>query len=250
MSNLQKWNEDRVETLLGLVGTNTETEVAATVQATAAEALGVSTRSIAAKLRNMGYTTASTAASTAPKYTPEQEEELRAFIESNPAMYTYAEIAGHVLGGVKTAKEIQGKILSMELFDKVKPTPKLEVAKKYSDEEETRFIALMVDGAFLEDIATAMGRPINSVRGKALSLNRMNSELAIPKQRESHAVTKANPFDAIDNLGELTVAEIAELIEKTERGVKTMLTRRGIDCKDYAGAKKAAKNAESEVAAA
>ena len=41
----------------------------------------------------------------------------------------------------------------------------------------------------------------------------------------------------------MTVAEIAEAIEKTERGVKTMLTRRGIDCADYKGAERKAKAA-------
>ena len=41
----------------------------------------------------------------------------------------------------------------------------------------------------------------------------------------------------------MTVEQIAESIEKTVRGVKTMLTRRGITCADYDGAKKAAKNA-------
>jgi len=245
MSTTQKWTEDRVETLVGLVGTN-DAEISADVQQAAAAELEVSVRSIAAKLRNLDYTVASTAAKTVAKYTEDQEEELRAFVESNPGAYTYAEIAENVLDGVKTAKEIQGKILSMELFDKVKATPKVEVAKKYSDDEETKFIALMRKGAFLEEIAEAMGRPLNSVRGKALSLTRSDDSLSMPKQKESHAAVKTDAFAALgDDIAEMTVAEIAAATEKSERGVRTMLTRRAVTCKDYDGAKKAAKAASA-----
>jgi hypothetical protein len=36
----------------------------------------------------------------------------------------------------------------------------------------------------------------------------------------------------------MTVVEIAEAIQKTPRGVKTMLTRRGLAASDYDGAAK------------
>lgn len=244
MSTTQKWTEERVATLVGLVGTNTATEISASLQSESAEQLGVSVRSIAAKLRNLGYEVASTAAKPVQKYTEAEEEELRAFVESNPNQFTYSEIAAEVLGGTRSPKEIQGKLLSMELFDKVKPTPKQEVAKKYSEEEEAKFVDLMVSGAFLEDIAEAMGRSLNSVRGKALSLTRADDNLKMPKQRESHATVKSDAFSDLGDVSEMTVAEIATAIDKTERGVRVMLTRRGVSCKDYDGAKKAAKNAE------
>lgn len=246
MTSTQKWTPERVQSLVGLVGTDTHAEVSANLQATAADQLGVSIRSIASKLRNLEYVVASTAVKAVAKYTPAQEEELRAFVESNAGQFTYAEIASNVLGGVKSAKEIQGKLLSMELFDKVKPTPKVEVAKKYSDEEETKFIGLMQSGAFLEDIASAMDRPLNSVRGKALSLTRTDESLEMPKQKESHAAVKVDALAGLASIEEMTVAEIATAIEKTDRGVKTMLTRRGITVKDYDGAKKQAKLASKE----
>ena len=244
--SVQKWTEDRVETLVGLVGEDMAKEVTASLQQTGAEKLDVSIRSVAAKLRNLGYTVASTAAKHVAKYTEAQEEELRAFVESNAGQFTYAEIASQVLNGDKDAKQIQGKLLSMELFDKVKATPKVEVAKVYSDDEEVKFVALMKKGAFLEEIAEAMDRPLNSVRGKALSLTRSDDSLTMPKQRESHAATKVDAFAELGDVSEMTVAEIAESLEKTERGIKTMLTRRGVTAKDYDGAKKAAKNAASK----
>jgi predicted transcriptional regulator len=244
--SVQKWTEDRVETLVGLVGNDRSQEVTASLQEMGAEKLEVSIRSIAAKLRNLGYPVASTAAKHVAKYTEAQEEELRAFVESNAGQFTYAEIAEQVLDGIKDAKQIQGKLLSMELFDKVKPTPKVEVAKVYSDEEEAKFIELMQAGSFLEEIADAMGRPLNSVRGKALSLTRSDDSLTMPKQKESHAAVKVDAFAELGDVSEMTVAEIAESLEKTERGIKTMLTRRGVTAKDYDGAKKAAKNAASK----
>ena len=79
--------------------------------------------------------------------------------------------------------------------------------------------------------------------GKALSLLRAGAIDAIPRQETTKASTTVDPLEAIDNLGDMTVEDIAETIGKTTRGVKTMLTRRGLSASDYDGAAKAAKNA-------
>ena len=246
MSTTQKWTEERVSELTGLVGADTSQEVSPELQRTAAEQLGVSIRSVAAKLRNLDYAVASTAAAHVAKYTVSEEEELRAFVESNSGAFTYAEIAEQVLGGSRDARQIQGKLLSMELFSHVKPTPKQEVAKKYSEEEEAKIVDMMRAGAYLEDIAEAMDRSLISIRGKALSLTKQDDSLTIPVQKESHANTKVDALEALGDVSDKTVDEIAEAIEKTPRGVKVMLTRRGITVKDYDGAKKAAKNAAAK----
>jgi hypothetical protein len=47
----------------------------------------------------------------------------------------------------------------------------------------------------------------------------------------------------------MSVAEIAAATDKTERGIKTLLTRRGLTVADYDGAAKKAK-AESKTAVA
>ena len=44
------------------------------------------------------------------------------------------------------------------------------------------------DGAFVEAIAEALDRSVNSVRGKALSLLRSGDIQAIPRQRETQRV--------------------------------------------------------------
>ena len=43
------------------------------------------------------------------------------------------------------------------------------------------------------------------------------------------------------NIADMTVAEIAEATGKSERGVKSMLSRRGISAKDHDGVAKRAK---------
>jgi hypothetical protein len=175
-------------------------------------------------------------ASAAPRaFSDEQAEALRDFVEDNRGQLTYAQIAEQFENGHFTAKTIQGKILSMELTDSVAPTPKPESTKTYSDEDEATIIQMIGQGAFVEDIAAAVSRTVPSVRGKALSLLRSGQITAVPKQRD----VKGQAPDALEALGDvsgLTVAQIAEQLGKTERGVKTMLTRRGVTASDYDGA--------------
>ena len=82
-----------------------------------------------------------------------------------------------------------------------------------------------------------MGKSVNSIRGKALSLLRSGEINAIPKQKETKGSSKADVLVDLDVSG-MTVEEIADSIGKTVRGVKTMLTRRGLQCADYNGAAK------------
>ena len=48
----------------------------------------------------------------------------------------------------------------MELTSHVKPAEKKEVVKTYSDREEEIFVEMMADGAFAEDIAAELDRPL------------------------------------------------------------------------------------------
>jgi len=189
-------------------------------------------------------------------FSDDEEATLRTYVEANVGMFTYVEIAEEVCGGKFSAKAVQGKLLSMELTEAVKAAEKVEVAKKYTEAEDVTFIAMMKAGNFIEEIADKLNKSINSVRGKALSLTRSNPELSMPKQKESHALASNDPFADVGDVGELTIEAIIEAIGpdangvmKTSRGIKTTLTRRGIDCADYKGATKAAKNAEKKDAA-
>ena len=239
---LPKWTEERTADLVTFVGD--ESPVSQETVADAAERLETSTRSISSKLRKMDYEVELASARAGKSFSAEQEDALSEFLTSNSGEYTYAQIADHFNGGSFNAKQLQGKILSMELTEHVKPAEKPESTKTYTDAEEATFIEMVQAGAFVEAIAEKLGRSVNSARGKALSLLRAGLIDAIPSQETTKGASKVDPLQELGDLAGMTVEQIAEAIGKTARGVKTMLTRRGLTAADYDGAAKAAKAAE------
>jgi len=232
---LPKWTDERTQQLTDFVGS--ESPISQSTVANAADELETSTRSVSSKLRKMGFDVELASASASKSFSDEQEATLQAFVTDNSGSYTYAEIASHFEGGNFSAKSIQGKILSMELTSHVKPAPKVETVRTYTPEEEGTFVSMVNDGSFVEEIADALGKSVNSIRGKALSLLRSGEINAIPKQKETKGSSKADVLADVD-VASHTVEEIADQIGKTVRGVKTMLTRRGLQCSDYNGAAK------------
>ena len=238
---LPKWTDERTDELVNFVGD--ESPISQSTVAEAADQLETSTRSISSKLRKMGYEVELASASTSRAFSEAQEATLATFVQDNSGEYTYAQIAENFEGGAFTAKSIQGKILSMELTEHVKPAPKVEAVRTYSEDEEATFIEMVNDGAFVEAIADALDRSVNSVRGKALSLLRSGDIDAIPRQEHTKGSAKEDPLADLGDISAMTVEEIAEAIGKTARGVKTMLTRRGLVAEDYDGAAKKEKAA-------
>ena len=243
----KKWSDQAVAQLLQIVGNESPVSVQR-VQA-AAESLEVSTRSVAAKLRQLDHEVASMAKEKVSAFSEEEGHQLFNFVTSNPGSFTYKQIAETFAGGKFTAKQIQGKLLALELTGSVKPAEKVEVARTYTEAEESKFVQMAERGQYIEDIAQALGKTVASVRGKALSLTRKGQIAKIPAQRESHAKDQVDPIVALgERIASMTVAEIAAAVDKTERGLRTLLTRRGINVADYKGADKKAK-AEAKAAA-
>ncbi len=240
MSNLPKWTEDRTEQLVELAGDDFITQ--ANVEEIAEE-METTKRSISSKLRKMGYDVElASVASKAKSFTDEQADALQELVEGNSGAMTYSDLA-EAFEGNFSAKQIQGKILSMELTSHVKPTPQVAKVKAYTEEEEATFINLANASKFLEEIAAALDKPLNSIRGKALSLLRAGDIESIPKQKEVKSKEKSDPLSSVVDIASYTVEQLAEELGKTERGVKTMLTRRGITVTNYDGAAKKAKTA-------
>ena len=231
---LPKWTDERTQQLVDFVG---DGPISQAQVAEAADELETSTRSVSSKLRKMGYEVELASASASKSFSDEQEATLRNFVTDNSGSYTYAEIAENFEGGSFSAKSIQGKILSMELTGHVKPAPKPESVRTYTPEEEGTFVSMVNDGAFVEEIAEALDKSVNSIRGKALSLLRSGEINGIPEQKETKGSSKADVLADLD-ISDMTVEEIADEIGKTVRGVKTMLTRRGLQCANYNGAAK------------
>jgi len=230
---LPKWTDERTQQLVDSVGSGPVSQE--TVKAVAQE-LDTSTRSVSSKLRKMGHEVELASAVSTKSFSDAQESTLEAFVTDNSGQYTYAEIASSFEDGHFSAKSIQGKILSMELTSHVKPAEKQESVRTYSPDEETTFVSMVNNGSFVEEIADALGKSVNSIRGKALSLLRSGDINAIPKQKETKGSSKTDPLADISDIDTMNVEDIADEIGKTVRGVKTMLTRRGLTCADYDGA--------------
>ena len=76
-------------------------------------------------------------------------------------------------------------------------------------------------------IAEALGKPVQSIRGKLLSM-----QLKAPQRDKK--VARSDSYEGIEDLAtKMTVAQLAEHYGKTERGVKTVLSRRGLSATDY-----------------
>jgi hypothetical protein len=243
----KKWSDANVEQLLSIVGS--ESPVSASTVEQAAEALGLSVRSVAAKLRNLDKEVTSMAKDKVSAFTEEEGVALANFVAANAGQYTYKEIAEQFLDGKFNNKQVQGKILALELTGSVKAAEKVEAVKSYTEAEEAKFVSLVESGKFIEDIATALAKTLPSIRGKALSLLRAGQIDKIPAQKESHAKESGDAVEALGaDIATMTVAEIAKATDKTERGVRTLLTRRGIKVADHDGLAKKQK-AEGKAAA-
>lgn len=238
----KKWNEESTKALQDFVGPITDTPVSTDKVNQAADEMEVSSRSIASKLRKLGYEVESMAKSRASAFSESMTQALITFVNANEGKLTYAQIAEQFENGTFTAKQIQGKILALELTAKVKPSEKVEVATVYSEQQQEEFIKLANDDMFIEDIAAHFDKSVASVRGKALSLLTKGLISKIPAQREYLAKEQVDVLDTLGTaISTMTVAEIVEKTGKTERGIKSALTRRGVKVADYDGEAKRAK---------
>ncbi len=232
------WNEETVTALTTLAG-KIELITQEMLQ-DFADQLETTKRSVGAKLRKMDYNVQKASdVVKVSKWSVSEEDQLASMLSNNPSTFTYSEIASAFVGGKFGAKELQGKVLSMELQGLVRKADKVAALRTYTEDQEAILIARAKDGAFLEDIAKELDKPMNSVRCKAMSLQKSH-EIEIPKQRESLAKTKSDVLEGLE-IGEMTVAEIVAATERTIQGVKTMLTRRGLTAVDHDGEKKRAK---------
>lgn len=243
----KNWSDEAVDQLMNIVGNESPVSVESVERA--AEQLGKTTRSIASKLRQLDREVASLAKEKTSAFTANEGADLADFVQANAGNLTYKEIAENFAGGKFSAKQIQGKLLALELTGSVKPAEKVEVARTYTEAEEMTFVKMADAGSYIEEIAAKLNKTVASVRGKALSLTRKGQIAKIPAQKESHAKESVDPVTSLgDKISTMTVAEIAAAVDKTERGLRTLLTRRGIKVADYDGAAKKAK-AEAKAAA-
>jgi hypothetical protein len=247
MTNKFVWNEENVTVLTGAVGIITKTPVEYSKVEGVAEKLGTTVRSVAGKLRSLGYPVAKKPAS-APRFSEAETKALQDFVNKNKGKFTAEEVSAKVFNNKFTVREIRGKLLSLKLSDGIKPAVAKEYVSDFSEAQTATILSMATSGAFIEEISDKVGFGINKVRGKLLSLLKKGLIPSLPKQKESHAT--ASTVDVFESITTetFTVAELAQKTNKTERGIKTILTRRGLKAKDYDGAKRAAKIDEKKAA--
>lgn len=110
--------------------------------------------------------------------------EIKGFLEENPGVYTYKELADLGLLGAYSSKELQGKILSMRLTGLVKYAEQKyswppKRYRTYSQAEEEKILALVKEGKSIQEIAIEMDRSTASMIGKIGSLRKEHG-LVIP----------------------------------------------------------------------
>ena len=182
-------------------------------------------RSVTAKLRKLGFEVPKQPGA-APVFSAEETEALSSFLSGNSGVHTAEEIAETFADGQFTARQINGKALSLEMTQHIKPAEKKVTPKTYTADEESTISSMVEGGSYLEEIAEAVGKTVASVRGKLLSMG-----LKAP-QRDKKA-SKSDPYEGIDGLTDQTVEQLADHFGKTVRGVKTVLPRRGLSASDY-----------------
>mgnify|MGYP001177085857 FL=1 len=182
-------------------------------------------RSVTAKLRKLGYDVPKKPGA-APVFSAEETAELSEYLQANSGNMTAEEISESFADGKFTARQINGKALSLEMTSHVKPAEKKVTPRTYSESEEEMISEMVEGGKYLEEIADAVSRTVNSVRGKLLSMG-----LKAPQRDKK--TTKSDPYEGIEDMLDQTVEMLAENFDKTVRGVKTVLTRRGLACADY-----------------
>ena len=244
------WNEDTTTALVDLagdMGVEITQERVSTIAQTLSEQFSdegtereATPRSVGAKLRKLGYEVQKASEVSRVTWSDEDEQDLQDFVNANEGLYTYAEIAEQVCGGRYSRAQVQGKILHLELFDKVKATPKSAPARKFTDEEEEIIVNMVTAGDFVEDIAKAIGKSTRQIHGKCLSLLKEARITDIPVLREKKEAVRADIFDGVD-VANMTVEEIAASTKRSTRGIKSALSRRGLDCLDHKGSERRAK---------
>jgi len=182
-------------------------------------------RSVTAKLRKLGYDVPKKPGA-APVFSADETDELSGFLQENSGNLTAEEISQQFADGKFTARQINGKALSLEMTSHVKPAEKKVTPRTYSEDDEAIITDMVDNGAFLEEIADKVGRTPNSIRGKLLSMG-----LKAPQRDKK--TSKSDPYEGIEDMLDQSVEDIASHFDKTVRGVKTVLTRRGLACADY-----------------
>ena len=109
------------------------------------EDFGFPRRSVTAKLRKLGYDVPKKPGA-APVFSADETDALADFLQANSGVHTADEIAAEFADGKFTARQINGKALSLEMTSHVKPAEKKAPQRTFSEEEEGQIESMVEDG--------------------------------------------------------------------------------------------------------
>jgi hypothetical protein len=201
-----KWTQEITDTLIEKVK-DVQGEIPYNVVETIAGEFDVSARSVAGKLRSLGYAVAKKTITATKNYNEKEEALIKQMVSQGAFIEDIAARLG------REVKQIRGKLLSMKLTapTKNKKEPK---KKSYSPEEEAKIAQLVESGAFIEDIADALGKTVPQIRGKLLSM-KLKAPMKNKKEKGSNKVYTDEVVEKITAMFKegKTTEQIAEELE-------------------------------------
>lgn len=216
-----KWTDELTEKLISKVK-DVKGEIPYSTVETLAQEFETSTRSIAGKLRSLGYQVGRKVVTKTKSYSEKEEALIKQMVEQG----AYIEDIAAKLG--REVKQIRGKLLSMKLTAPTKN--KKEPRKKtYTPEEEEKIRQMVEQGAFIEDIAEALGRTVPQIRGKLLSM-RLKAPMKNKKEKVSNKIYTDEVIAKITEMFKAgkTETEIAEELGLKKAGLHRKLVQLGL----------------------
>jgi hypothetical protein len=188
-----------------------------------------SERSLASKIRSMGYKVEAKGKVIIPKQYTEQEEAVIRELCKDPENLPFQEDIADKLG--KETKSIGGKLISMGIYGVKKRDLKAPAEKLFTEADEA-VIMEMIKGdsdVFIEDIAEKVGKSVKQVRGKLAGMRvkgvkTRNKVAAKPKVYTEEVVAGIKA----DIAKGMSLEDIAKARGLNERGMQTTLTRLGV----------------------
>jgi predicted transcriptional regulator len=184
-------------------------------------------RSIASKLRHMGFTVAKKGPAVHKKsYTEAEEAKIKEIAKKDGV---WLEDIADALG--RDVKSIGGKLISMGIYGikkrdkKVNDTPKL-----FTPEDEAIILEMVEKGeCFIEDLAEKLGKSVKQVRGKLAGMRIKGVKTRNKKAPKAKIYTDEVIAEIKEELAKgKSLEDIAKARGLNERGMLVTLTRLGV----------------------
>ena len=188
-----------------------------------------SERSLASKIRSLGYKVEAKGKVVTPKRYTEQEEAIIRELCKDPQNLPFQEDVAEKVG--KSTKSIGGKLISMGIYGVKKRDLKAPAVKLFTEADEDVIMAMISDNdeVFIEDMAEKLGKSVKQVRGKLAGMRIKG----VKTRNKAAAKPKVYTEEVVEGIKEdlangMSLTDIAKVRGLNERGMQTTLTRLGV----------------------